>query len=308
MNKIMKRFLLVLLMALPIALVSCGDDDDYYPEHPGWVDDGGNGGGNHFTGPLNQYEKALVGDYISDDKPESPFTLILRQDRTGYCKSVVNGKVELEDGFRWEATANKLTVMYDSDKSIAEMAYSFGNGHLIVDGIPLVINDGNTGGDGGTPGGSDDKPQTPLIGMWQGAINGYYSEVWGLEGDNYMTVCEFMADGNGRQLDYDRFSPRTDFAYTPFTWMQTQDAVTIAYAPDSHLSAVRISDFALTDVEFSGRMAYGDKTFTFAMGRITSFDWSPYTGPHNVSPAGRGLAAKRKTASLIVRQGAFAGR
>lgn len=69
MNKIMKRFLLVLLMALPIALVSCGDDDDYYPEHPGWVDDGGNGGGNHFTGPLNQYEKALVGDYISDDKP-----------------------------------------------------------------------------------------------------------------------------------------------------------------------------------------------------------------------------------------------
>lgn len=34
MNKIMKRFLLVLLMALPIALVSCGDDDDYYPEHP----------------------------------------------------------------------------------------------------------------------------------------------------------------------------------------------------------------------------------------------------------------------------------
>lgn len=258
-------------------------------------------GGSHFSGPLNQYEKALVGNYISDDKPESPFYLILNSDRTGYCKSVVNGKVELEDGFRWEATANTLTVLYDSDKSVAEMAYSFGDGHLVVDGIPLVINEGNTGG-------GDDKPQTPLIGMWQGTINGYYSEVWGLEGDNYMTVCEFMSDGNGRQLDYDRFSPRTDFAYTPFTWMQTQDAVTIAYALDSHLSSVRISDFALTDVEFSGRMAYGDKTFTFAMGRIMSFDWSPYTGPHNVPPAGHGLAAKRKTASPIVRQGIFAGR
>lgn len=295
MNKKAKIFFLSLLMALPLVLISCGDDD-YYPQHPGWADNGGS----HFSGPLNQYEKALVGDYISDDKPESPFYLTLNSDRTGYCKSVVNGKVELEDGFRWEATANTLTVLYDSDKSTAEMAYSFGDGHLVVDGIPLVINEGNTGG--------DNKPQTPLIGMWQGTINGYYSEVWGLEGDNYMTVCEFMADGNGRQLDYDRFSPRTDFAYTPFTWMQTQDAVTIAYAPDSHLSAVRISDFALTDVEFSGRMAYGDKTFTFAMGRITSFDWSPYTGPQNVSPAGHGLAAKRKTVSSIVRQGIFADR
>lgn len=293
MSKVIIRFFLILLMTLPIMLVSCGGDDDYY--YPSRVEE------NHFNGPLNQYEKALVGNYISDDKPESPFYLTLNSDRTGYCKSVVNGKVELEDGFRWEATANTLAVLYDSDKSIAEMAYSFGNGHLIVDGIPLVVNEGNTGG-------GDDKPQTPLIGMWQGIINGYYSEVWGLEGDNYMTVCEFMADGNGRQLDYDRFSPRTNFAYTPFTWMQTQDAVTIAYAPDSHLSAVRISDFALTDVEFSGRMAYGDKTFTFAMGRITSFDWSPYTSPQNVSPAGRGLAAKRKAASPIVRQGVFAGR
>ena len=84
MNKLITRFFLVLLMALPIALVSCDDDDDYYPQHPGWVDDGGNGGGNHFTGPLNQYEKALVGDYISDDKPESPFYLTLNSDRTGY--------------------------------------------------------------------------------------------------------------------------------------------------------------------------------------------------------------------------------
>ena len=295
MNKTITRLFFMLVMTLPLVLVSCDDDDDYYPPHPGWMDDG-----NHFSGPLNQYEKALVGNYISDDKPESPFTLILRQDRTGYCKSIVNGKVELEDGFRWEATANTLTVMYDSDKSTAEMAYSFGDGHLIVDGIPLVINDGGTGG--------DDKPQTALVGMWQGVINGYYKEVWGLDGDNYMTVLEFFSDGNGRQLDYDRYSPRTDYAYTTFSWMQTQDAVTIAYASDSQLSSIRIADFALTDYEFTGSMAYGDKTFSFDLGRITSFDWAPYEEPSQAAPAGRGLAAKRKMASQVIRRGIFAGR
>ena len=160
------------------------------------------------------------------------------------------------------------------------------------------------GGDNGSAGG---EQQTQLVATWQGVINGYYAEVWQLEGDNYATVCEFMADGNGRQLDYDRHSPRTDYAYTPFTWMQTRDAITIAYATDSGLSAMRISDFALTDAEFTGRMVYGDKAFTFDFVRVSQFDWSPYTDGGRPE-AGTRMGLMHSGDVNVVRCGAFAGR
>ena len=61
MNKTITRLFFMLVMTLPLVLVSCDDDDDYYPPREEDY---------HFSGPLNQYEKALVGNYISDDKPE----------------------------------------------------------------------------------------------------------------------------------------------------------------------------------------------------------------------------------------------
>lgn len=297
----MNRFIAILLLAVPLVFTACSDDDDY-PRHPDWADNGGNGGnhggggGNNgiTTGPLNQYEQTLVGSYVSDDDPAQPFYLVLNSDRTGNYKSVSNGQTTGE-GFIWCANDKELTVQYDSDGSYATMEYYYANNHLYVDGIPLVV---NTGG--------GEVVQNPLVGQWQGTINGYYSAVWGQADDNFTTVMEFTDDGMGCQLDYNEYSPKSDYAYTPFTWTQAGDVITITYQTDSDLSAARISNYALTSAKFTGQIAYGDKTFTFRFDTVTGFDWSPYQGTA-VEQAKAHIRMLRKAKAGTVRKGSFEG-
>lgn len=283
----MKKLFLFMLAALPLILVSCDDDDDYYYEHPEWADND--------NGALNEYERQLVGSYVSDDDPANPFYLVLRDNRTGEFKSVSGGQTTGET-FTWSATRQKLTVRYDSDGQYADMEYYYENNHLYVDGIPLVVNNGSM---------PDVTVQTPLVGQWQGTITGYYSDVWGLEEDDCMTVCEFMGDGYGCQLDYDRYAPKENFAYTPFTWVQTNDVITVTYQTDSKLSAARISNYALTSKEFTGTIAYGDKSYKFGFESVNGFNWSPYQGDATAKPS-TGMRMMRMAHKGLQRVGKFA--
>lgn len=293
----MNRFILMLLLALPMVFVAC-DDDDYDNYHPQYHNNGGgngNGGGN--SNELNQYEKELVGSYVSDDDPNNPFYLVLNSDRSGNFRSVSNGNTT-GDEFTWRATSNTLTVLYNSDQTYADMEYYYADNHLYVDGIPLVPYNGENNGNGQT--------QSVLVRQWQGTINGYYAAVWEQPEGEYGTIWEFTADGKGCQLDYDITSPKTNFAYTPFSWTQSAEAITITYQTGSNLSAVRISDYALTSENFTGTMAYGDKNFTFAFKGVTGFDWSPYMGNTGTKAAAvQTLSMLRQKGGGMSRRGIF---
>lgn len=276
-------------MAIPMLFAACDDDDDYGPRRPAWAD--GNDGN---TSVLNQYEKQLVGSYVSDDDPASPFYLVLNDDRTGSFTSVSGGQ-ESGDDFTWRASANELAVTYKSSRETDVMEYSFANNHLYVDGIPLVANSGTT-------------TQETLVGQWQGAIKGYYKAVWGLTDSDFATVCEFDSNGYGCQLDYYKYSPISEYAYTPFSWTKTGNVITITYDPESKLSAARISDYALTSKSFTGKYVYGGQSFLFDYESVTGFDWKPYMdgGSQAKSPARVRAASLLREHSGVVLKGRFA--
>lgn len=227
--------------------------------------DGGNGGETYVpSGPLNQYETALVGSYMSDDDPSSVFYLSLGNDRSGNFRLVENGHTT-GDSFTWGATATQLTVVYASTGQSKTMNYRIDGSHIYFGDIPYITDDGST------------AVASPLVGQWQGTIgDDYYRIVWAASGSDYATVCEFTAYGEGVQLDYDIYRPRESYAYSPFTWTKTDDAITITYQPDGQLSAARIADFALSSSSFTGTMQYGADNFKFNYKSITDFDWTHY--------------------------------
>lgn len=272
---------------MPLLFAACGSDDDYYGR-PGW-----SGGGS--GGSLNQYEQKLVGSYVSDDDPSSVFYLVLDKDRTGYFKVVTGGQTS-GDEFRWSATGNKLTVVYKSDNERVSMDYYYRDNHLYVDGIPLVVNDGST------PEGSD----SPLVGQWQGSIDGYYQALLGQQDGNYATVCEFAANGEGAQLDYNIYSPKTDFAYNPFTWTESGGVIVINYVEGSVLPRGIVSDYALSATRFTGRILYGATSFGFAYDATSGFDWSYYINGGSVSAAKSRMKMLRKAKTGALRSGSFA--
>lgn len=294
-DNVMRKILSILMMAMmPLLFAACDGGDDYY-DPPGWRP---GGGGN--DGALNEYEKNLVGSYVSDDDPSKPFYLVLRDDRTGSFKSVNNGQTTGDD-FTWRANSKRLTVVYKSDGSKGEMEYYYADNHLYVDGIPLVANNGQAPDDTGNP----------LVGQWEGAINGYYQAVLGQTGDNYATVCEFASNGEGTQLDYNIYSPRDNYAYSPFTWTQTGGVIVVNYVADADgdsLPRAVFNNYALTDTRFTGTVLYGTQQFGFAYTATSGFDWTPYINGTRGAPmaAKTRMADLRKARSGPVRKGSFA--
>lgn len=276
---------MLLMAALPVLFSACDNEDDFY-YRPGW--DGGGGGQKE----LNNYERRLVGSYVSDDDPSSPFYLVLNNDRTGNYRSVKNGQ-STGSKFVWEADSYRLFVRYEGERDVTTMGYYYKEDHLYVDGIPLVP---DTGGD---------RPSaTPLAGQWQGVVNdGYYVAVHGVPAGNYATVCEFDADGEGAQLDYDISKPQTNYAYNPFVWTRTSSGITVTYLANSNMSVARISDYALTSAAFTGTMAYGNQRFSFVFSSVSGFDWTPYIYPE--SAAKSHMKALRQVEAVPVKSGTF---
>lgn len=155
----------------------------------------------------------------------------------------------------------------------------------------------------------DDNPDdryNPLVSQWQGSIAAdYYADVWGVTEGTLATICEFTDDGYGAQLDYDTASPLGSYAYSPFTWTQTTDAITVTYQSDGEMSAARISDYALTSASFTGSLAYGGSRYAFNFAAVEGFDWSPYISP-SYSEAKTRLSELRSAGAGPVRCGAFA--
>lgn len=282
-----------MMAMVPLVFAACDDGDDYYGP-PGWPPGGGGSDG----GALNKYEENLVGSYVSDDDPANPFYLVLRDDRTGYYKSVSGGQTTGDD-FTWWASESTLSVVYESDGARADMAYYYSDNHLYVDGIPLVVNDGSA------PGGGE---ATPLIGQWEGRISGYYSTVFGLADDSCFTTCEFASNGDGVQLDYNIHRPMTDYAYTPFTWSLADGVIVLNYVENDNewLKRAIINDYALSATRFSGTVAYGQQWFGFVFTATEGFDWSPYIGVTTRAAASSRMRMSRQVRCAAVRSGAFA--
>lgn len=288
----MRRILSLICVAVAaLAMVACGDDDHYRHGAQGGYPDGGD----RPSGELNEYEQRLVGSYVSDDDPSNPFSLVLYDDRTGYYLSVSDGMTTGDD-FTWSATSSTLAVVYGSDGSRAVMDYYYSDdGHLYVDGIPLVVNAD------GTP--SDSV--SGIVGQWKGTISGYYSAMFGIADDSCATICEFAANGEGTQLDFMVSTPLADYAYSPFTWSETGGVIVVNYVDDALPRAI-YSDYALSDTGFTGTVIYGAQSFGFAYDATSGFDWTPYITGEGLQEAKSRIRRLPRATPAAVRCGAFA--
>ena len=288
----MKKILTMLLLALaPMLFVACDDDEDYY-RHPEWVDDGPSH--NPTTGELNAYERNLVGSYVSDDDPSSVYYFVFNSDRTGSYSFVEGGQTGGES-FRWGAGETSITFVYDSDGRKNTVEYYYKNGHLYIDGIALVANTGQ----------GQQPSDNPLVSQWEGKIEGFYSAMYNLDDDKHATVCEFTANGEGVQLDYDPTQPKTNYAYTPFTWSKAANVIEVNYVENALPTAI-FRDYALSATTFTGTVNYGTDFFTFGYKATSGFDWTPYMTGQGVSEAKTRLGELRRAKSGPVRSGTFA--
>lgn len=93
-----KNWVVIMTLILGMGvMVSCSSDDD---------DD---------TGDLNEYEKALVGNWKSIDSDYEIMHLQLNKNRTGEWKMYWDGKLEDSDSFKnWMATDKRFFITYDN--------------------------------------------------------------------------------------------------------------------------------------------------------------------------------------------------
>ena len=92
---------------------------------------------------------------------------------------------------------------------------------------------------------------------WQGTIDAYYSDRWGISGSTYATVMRFESrgswytSGRGYEVDYDTRSPYNDYAYCTFKWFIVDGELTLIY-DDDKWTPLYILDYGLTDSNFWG--------------------------------------------------------
>lgn len=116
---------------------------------------------------------------------------------------------------------------------------------------------------------------------WQGTIEHYYYDRWGLTGNTYRTTMFFSGDsynsGTGYEVDYDIHDPYNNFAYSEFTWSVSWGTITLRYA-DTGWRPVHISDYTLDRGFFEGYIddGYSDDEIYFSLKAIREFNWDPY--------------------------------
>ena len=118
---------------------------------------------------------------------------------------------------------------------------------------------------------------------WQGYIGAYYSDRWGITGDEYATVMHFTSNeswytsGRGEELDYSRLS-RNDYAYCTFKWFIVDGEITLIY-DDSKWDPIYIIDYSLTDSRFQGYIYDGsNRRIQFDLRNEGYNDWGYYKG------------------------------
>lgn len=128
----------------------------------------------------------------------------------------------------------------------------------------------------------DEEIAQTLAGKWQGTISKYYYDRWGLSGDHYRTVIEFVGDpwhwtkGTGYEVDYDMNDQYGSYWYSEFEWRVDNKVITLRYA-DTDYEPVYISDYYLTNNRFEGYMDDGTNSeIKFSLYMIKDFNWDYY--------------------------------
>jgi hypothetical protein len=116
---------------------------------------------------------------------------------------------------------------------------------------------------------------------WQGYIGAYYSDRWGITGDEYATVMRFTSkeswytSGRGEELNYSRYS-RYDYAYCTFKWFIVDGEITLIY-DDSKWSPIYISNYRLNSTRFQGYINDGSgRRIEFDLENSAYNDWGYY--------------------------------
>lgn len=121
-----------------------------------------------------------------------------------------------------------------------------------------------------------------LEGTWTGHMEEIYQDRWGTGSyGSFRTTMRFiqrdMYGGTGYEVDYDSYSPYSDYSYTSFTWEVRNGAIYINYA--NSWTTVRIYDYTLNLYSFRGYMDFGSRTsIYFDLKPDSNFDWDRYYG------------------------------
>lgn len=116
---------------------------------------------------------------------------------------------------------------------------------------------------------------------WQGYIGTYYSDRWGLSGEDFNTVMHFTSkdswytSGRGEELDY-RTGSRYDYAYCTFKWFIVDGEITLIY-DDDKWQPIYIVDYSLNASRFRGYIYDGtNRRIKFDLRNEAYNDWNYY--------------------------------
>lgn len=117
---------------------------------------------------------------------------------------------------------------------------------------------------------------------WQGYLETFYYDRWGLSGKEYNTVMRFegvdnyATSGRGYELDYRINSWRDDYAYCTFKWFIVDGELTLIY-DDNLWQPIYIVEYHLTSSNFYGRIDDGtNRKIQFDFVNEYFEDWSYY--------------------------------
>ena len=123
-------------------------------------------------------------------------------------------------------------------------------------------------------------------GDWQGYIDEYYSDRWGISGNTYATVMRFESrgayytSGRGYELDYNIRSPHRDYACSSFKWFIVDGEITLLY-DDDVWTPIYITDYSLGSSWFRGRIyTPTNKRIKFEFENVAYDDWEYYRNGH----------------------------
>jgi len=115
-----------------------------------------------------------------------------------------------------------------------------------------------------------------LVGTWQGQISTYYRDRWGLTGSSYLTTLQFNWDYTGYEVDYDTYSPYSDYWYCPFTWYVSGNGTIVIHYSGSY-DDTYIYDYNIGYSRFYGYMDDGyTDDISFSLSKVNDFYWDPY--------------------------------
>jgi hypothetical protein len=264
---------------IAIAFNACGSDEDDSGEIVA-------------TSIYNQWQSndvsGVIGSSVSDYEE-----IVL--DFTKGTKAVIYVK-SISDGY-WHVYLTEEIAVYEKTKSSGKIQLGLSQISYTIKGTIATFSiNGNNISFRLTSGIEESEPIF-INRIWQGNISQYYYDRWGVSGDHYRTVIEFVGNplhwtkGTGYEVDYDANDPYGSFWYSGFNWRVDNGVITLVYA-DTDYEPVKIYSYRLNSNYLVGYMDDGtNDQIQFKFSMMLDFDWSKYS---TYNP----YYAHRKTASV----------